>query len=139
MIGERNAKLRVELAFDPPRENLLHQIIQGSVVPMVNSGSGRVAAAFLGAQRVSDDVTGATPALRRALTARLREFLSCCDEAIALSASISTEKFHKFQSMVETQVAPARPHNATRRTTTRHNDNDANTHARALQHNVVVF
>jgi hypothetical protein len=39
-------------------------VCQGSVVPMVNSGSARVAAAFLGPDRVSDEVTGSTAQVR---------------------------------------------------------------------------
>lgn len=42
---------------------------------MVNSGSARVAAAFLGADRAPDDVTGSSVALRRELASLLRQFL----------------------------------------------------------------
>jgi len=47
IIQDRVLKLRAELQCNPPKLNSLHQVIQGSVVPMVNAGPLHVCEVFL--------------------------------------------------------------------------------------------
>ena len=110
-IEERTAAMEEELAFDPPRLNALHQLIQGSVVPMVNAGPTTIARTFLG-PGVADDPArceelGLTRATRGRLTLSLSTFLTTTTRAVAASAAASAvfgAKFAKFQSMVESQL-----------------------------------
>ena len=52
-MQDRIAQLRRELEFVPPRKNSLMQVIQGSVVPMVNSGPVKICEIFLAQVRTS--------------------------------------------------------------------------------------
>jgi CRP-like cAMP-binding protein len=108
MMTDRVQMLAHELSFDPPRLNSLQQVVQGSVVPMVNAGPVAIARAFLAPDRQPDSVTGANDALRARLREVLHDFLGWCADAIAENASIITEKHRKFHEMLESQFAKLR-------------------------------
>lgn len=96
MMSERVEKLRSELRFNPPRQNSLQQVIQGSVVPMVNGGPVKICEIFLGQQ--NKDMT---PAKRKQLAVIMIEFLNLCGRALVVNKSIITSTHVKFQAMCE--------------------------------------
>lgn len=96
MMAERVEKLRSELRFNPPRQNSLQQVIQGSVVPMVNGGPVKICEIFLG--QSNKDMT---PAKRKQLAAIMIEFLNLCQRALVVNKGIITSTHVKFQAMCE--------------------------------------
>jgi hypothetical protein len=95
LMISRVQMLRKEMAFNPPRLNSLQQIIQGSVVPLVNGGPVQFARVF-----VVEDHKDMDNEKRRLFADVLKEFLRLNGFAIALLGSIITEKHKKFQAMV---------------------------------------
>jgi len=96
MMQQRVEKLRDELRFNPPRQNSLQQVIQGSVVPMVNGGPIKICEIFLNPN--NKDMTAA----KRATLAKLmRDFVALCGQAILVNKGIITAKHAGFQAMVE--------------------------------------
>jgi hypothetical protein len=96
MMSERVEKLRSELRFNPPRQNSLQQVIQGSVVPMVNGGPVKICEIFLGQQ--NKDMTSAK---RKQLAVIMIDFLNLCGRALVVNKSIITATHVKFQAMCE--------------------------------------
>eukprot|EP01104_Vermistella_antarctica_P003930 TRINITY_DN1431_c0_g1_i1.p1 TRINITY_DN1431_c0_g1~~TRINITY_DN1431_c0_g1_i1.p1 ORF type:complete len:2060 (+),score=630.15 TRINITY_DN1431_c0_g1_i1:204-6383(+) len=107
LIEDRVARLRLELEANPPRMNSLQQVIQGSVVPMVNAGPVAICDIFL-----ANDAVASVPQSdhrHHILLDRLREALNnftvLCGFAIALNKSIIGPKHLPFQEMVEKYYA----------------------------------
>jgi len=95
LVEDRVTKLRQELKTDPPRINALQQLLQGSVVPMVNEGPLRICEIFLTdpSRYPSEHVAR----LRKAL----KDFSLYCGFAMALNKRLLTEKHVEFHNMLE--------------------------------------
>merc|ERR1712000_384739 len=96
MMAERVEKLKSELRYNPPRQNSLQQVIQGSVAPMVNGGPKTICEIFL-AQPNKD----MTPLKRQQLARIMEDFLVLCERALVLNKSIISASHVKFQEMCE--------------------------------------
>ena len=105
MMSDRVELINSELQYDPPRLNSLQQVLQGSVLPMVNAGPLAVAQVFLGDDApASDKTTGGSDARRDELRDVLRRFIALVGEAVVLNSQIITEKHRKFGEMVQQHV-----------------------------------
>jgi hypothetical protein len=100
LIEDRVAKLRLELQTNPPRLNSLHQVIQGSVVPMVNAGPLHVCEVFLGANAANYPEHHV-----RTLRTGMEDLNKLCGFSIALSKARIKPEHLPFQQMVEKHYA----------------------------------
>jgi len=99
LIKGRCIKLKEQLDTNPPRINPLHQIIQGSVVPMVNEGPLKVCEIFLSPKTVGQYNPEHVEQLKKAM----EKFIIYCGFTIRLSRSLITVQLQDFQKMVEKQ------------------------------------
>ncbi|KAF2072984.1 hypothetical protein CYY_005696 [Polysphondylium violaceum] len=99
LIKNRCIKLKEQLDTNPPRINPLHQIIQGSVVPMVNEGPLKVCEIFLSPKTVGSYNPEHVEQLKKAM----EKFIIYCGFTIRLSRSLITVQLQDFQKMVEKQ------------------------------------
>jgi len=100
LVQNRSAKIREQLECNPPRLNPLQQIIQGSVLPMVNEGPLKICETFLTRREGMHVYDNEQVAI---LTKVLATFVTLCGFAIALNKSLIGPKHIKFQQMVEQQ------------------------------------
>jgi hypothetical protein len=92
-------KLRQELESFPTRVKSLQQVIQGSVVPMVNPGPLKILEIFLSAG-VFRDKKYSSPSILELMDV-MDKFVKMCGFAIKLNKSLIDETQIKFQQMVE--------------------------------------
>lgn len=92
-------KLRQELESFPTRVKSLQQVIQGSVVPMVNPGPLKILEIFLSAGVFKEKKYAAAGILE--LMDVMDKFVKMCGFAIKLNKSLIDETQIKFQQMVE--------------------------------------
>jgi hypothetical protein len=103
LIVRQTAKVTEELLATPPRLNSLQQVIQGSVVPMVNPGPLRICEIFLAPGTIKNNLYDRS--LVYQLMAAMEKFVRQCGFAIKFNKSLIDEKHKKFQEMVEKHYA----------------------------------
>jgi len=94
-ITGRTGQIRAQLESVPTRINPLQQVIQGSVLPMVNDGPLKICETFLTRPELFN------PLHIEQLKQCLQEFIKMCGFAIALNKSIIGPSHIKFQQMVD--------------------------------------
>jgi len=99
LIVRQTAKVTEELLATPPRIKSLQQVIQGSVVPMVNPGPLRICEIFLAPGTIKNNVYDR--ALVHQLMNAMEKFVRQCGFAIKFNNSLIDETHKKFQEMVE--------------------------------------
>ncbi|EGC37649.1 hypothetical protein DICPUDRAFT_149722 [Dictyostelium purpureum] len=99
LIRNRCIKLKEQLDTNPPRINLLHQILQGSVFPMVNDGPLKVCEIFLNPKTINNYNPEHVEQLKKAM----EKFIIYCGFTIRLSRSIISVQLQDFQNMIEEQ------------------------------------
>jgi len=95
LIEDRVLNLRTELNSKPPRINVLQQILQGSVVPMVNEGPIKICEVFL------TDPSQFPPQHIQALKKALKLFSTYCDFALKLNNRLITSEHMDFHKMMQ--------------------------------------
>lgn len=101
LILERSDKIREQLESNPPKINPLQQVLQGSVVPMVNEGPLKICELFL-----SDEGRKAErPELVEKLCVAMANFLELCAAAIQLNVQLIGPRHIKFHEMIEKHYA----------------------------------
>jgi len=95
LIEDRVANLKTELNSKPPRINVLQQILQGSVVPMVNEGPLKICEVYL------TDPTPFPPHNIAALRKAIKLFSTYCDFALKLNKRLITQEHMEFHKMME--------------------------------------
>jgi len=96
-VMDRVKAIRTELTAAVPRVNTLQQILQGSVVPMVNEGPLKICADFLAPEKEQEFDSKKVAELRDAL----RDFIRNCGFALRLNARLIDEKHKPFQDMCQ--------------------------------------
>jgi hypothetical protein len=99
LIKGQVAKLRAELEQFPTRLKSLQQVLQGSVVPMVNPGPLKVCDIFLAPGTIKSKRHPVE--LVQELMDAMDKFVRVCGFAIKLNKSLIDETHTKFQLMVE--------------------------------------
>jgi len=98
LIKGRSAAMRRELNINPPRMNCLQQLLQGSVVPMVNEGPMRICEIFLGPGAEQEQYSQQHI---KELKVVMDDFSKVCGFCVALNKSIIDQRHVQFQNMVE--------------------------------------
>ncbi|EAL73033.1 DOCK family protein [Dictyostelium discoideum AX4] len=99
LIRGRCIKLKEQLDTNPPRINLLHQILQGSVFPMVNEGPLKICEIFLSPKTINNFNADHVDQLKKAM----EKFIIYCGFTLRLSRSIISVQLQEFQNMIEEQ------------------------------------
>jgi hypothetical protein len=99
LIKGQVAKLRAELEQYPTRLKSLQQVLQGSVVPMVNPGPLKVCDIFLAPGTIKERKQPVE--LVHELMDSMDKFIRVCGFSIKLNKSLIDETHTKFQQMVE--------------------------------------
>ncbi|KAK5576125.1 hypothetical protein RB653_007266 [Dictyostelium firmibasis] len=99
LIRGRCIKLKEQLDTNPPRINLLHQILQGSVFPMVNEGPLKICEIFLSQKTINNFNPDHVDQLKKAM----EKFIIYCGFTLRLSRSIISVQLQEFQNMIEEQ------------------------------------
>ncbi|KAN0034357.1 hypothetical protein ACTFIV_000860 [Dictyostelium citrinum] len=99
LIRGRCIKLKEQLDTNPPRINLLHQILQGSVFPMVNEGPLKICEIFLSPKTINNFNPDHVDQLKKAM----EKFIIYCGFTLRLSRSIISVQLQEFQNMIEEQ------------------------------------
>lgn len=99
LIKQQSVKLRGELESYPTRLKSLQQVIQGSVVPMVNPGPIKICEIFL-SEKAFNSKKYTHKDLRQLCNA-LNQFVKLCAFAIKLNKANIDASHAKFQAMVE--------------------------------------
>ena len=97
LIIGRCDKIKEQLENNPPKINPLQQVLQGSVVPMVNEGPVKICEVFLSKEAVEknpkQDVEN--------LCIAMGNFVELCAAAIQLNRGLITNSHVKFTKMIE--------------------------------------
>lgn len=101
LIDDRIERFNAELNAPTPRLNSLQQLLQGSVVPMVNEGPLKICATFLSRENSTKYPRHNVTLLRE----NMARFSKLAGFAIALNKSVIKEEHFQFQEMVEKQYA----------------------------------
>jgi len=96
LISERIDKIREQLEYNPPKINPLQQVLQGSVVPMVNEGPLKICETFLSAEARLTQNKDLVNKLSWAMTM----FVDFCGYATKLNDGIIEDKHVNFQKMI---------------------------------------
>ncbi|EGG18916.1 DOCK family protein [Cavenderia fasciculata] len=99
LIKGRILKLMEQVQTPTPRINLLQQVIQGSVVPMVNEGPLKICEVFLSKQNVVNYAPEHVEMLKRSM----ERFIYFCGLSILLNKRHIQPQHQDFQNMVEKQ------------------------------------
>eukprot|EP01103_Thecamoeba_quadrilineata_P019234 TRINITY_DN769_c0_g2_i1.p1 TRINITY_DN769_c0_g2~~TRINITY_DN769_c0_g2_i1.p1 ORF type:complete len:1872 (+),score=378.58 TRINITY_DN769_c0_g2_i1:39-5654(+) len=94
LLEERILRLRQELNAAEPRVNVLQQLLQGSVVPMVNEGPLKICEIFLAEQQRYPEEQ--VQELKRVL----QQFSRDCGFALSLNKSLITPEYVDFHQML---------------------------------------
>jgi hypothetical protein len=103
LINTQRAKVQAELEAVPTRVNPLQQILQGSVVPMVNMGPIKVCEIFLNPERIKAKED--PPEHVRELMQAMETFVMKCAFAIRLNKYVMEEKHAKMVDLIEKSFA----------------------------------
>jgi len=98
LIDDRLDKLNHELNKTVPSPNSLQQLLQGSVVPMVNEGPLKICDTFLSVESMPRYRTDQVELLK----VKMAMFIKLCGFALALNKRLVTEEQKPFQQMLET-------------------------------------
>eukprot|EP01087_Luapelamoeba_hula_P015415 TRINITY_DN4603_c0_g1_i1.p1 TRINITY_DN4603_c0_g1~~TRINITY_DN4603_c0_g1_i1.p1 ORF type:complete len:2339 (+),score=482.98 TRINITY_DN4603_c0_g1_i1:7388-14404(+) len=101
LIEGRVEAIVAQLKQSPPRLNSLQQVIQGSVVAMVNEGPLKICEIFLKDSSVDHKGEPYNAQQVAYLREKMSVFVEMCDRAIKLNKSIITPEHIPFQTMVE--------------------------------------
>ncbi|KAH3766773.1 DOCK family protein [Pelomyxa schiedti] len=104
LISERIDKIREQLEYNPPKLNPLQQVLQGSVVPMVNEGPLKICETFLSPEARATHRKEHIDKLSWAMAT----FIDFCGYATQLNHSIIDEKHVKFHQMICDHLATMR-------------------------------
>eukprot|EP01129_Flabellula_baltica_P012848 TRINITY_DN5866_c0_g1_i1.p1 TRINITY_DN5866_c0_g1~~TRINITY_DN5866_c0_g1_i1.p1 ORF type:complete len:956 (-),score=177.26 TRINITY_DN5866_c0_g1_i1:18-2885(-) len=99
LIKMQISRIQFEMLKKPPSINSLQQVIQGSVVPMVNPGPLLICDIFLNPERILSKEYNTE--LVRVLVQAMEDFLRFCFLALASSKNVMEEKHRKLQEMLE--------------------------------------
>eukprot|EP01133_Synstelium_polycarpum_P005247 gene5247-6071_t len=99
LIKGRIVKLIEQLQTPSPRINLLQQVIQGSVFPMVNEGSLKICEVFLSKSNGTLYNAEHVDQLKKAM----ERFIHYCGWTIKLNKGLISPQHQEFQNMVEKQ------------------------------------
>ncbi|EFA83784.1 DOCK family protein [Heterostelium album PN500] len=99
LIKGRIVKLIEQLQTPSPRINLLQQVIQGSVFPMVNEGPLKICEVFLSKSNSSQYNSEHVDQLKKAM----ERFIHYCGWTIKLNKGLISPQHQDFQNMVEKQ------------------------------------
>jgi hypothetical protein len=99
LIKQQSVKLRGELDSYPTRLKSLQQVIQGSVVPMVNPGPLKICEIFLSEKAFSSKKYSYKDL--RNLCNAMNQFVKLCAFAVKLNKANIDASHAKFQAMVE--------------------------------------
>jgi len=97
LIKDRITRIQDQLDTKNPSINQLQQLLQGSVVPMVNEGPLKICQTFLSAEEAPKYPKAQVEDLRSAMG----RFIHLCGFAVKLNKSLITQEHVAFQNMVE--------------------------------------